>query len=160
MTTEQAIILLFDGQKNVLALSGQKFAETWTVAPSLCMIINFIIETQKYFKYAIVLHNHPVLPWHGAVIPSSEDTASTELLRWQLALLGINLVDHILICGDKKCSFRENGLYHNSPIKTNGFEIKRFLYCFMVQAALSLKNEPSLDIIINLLEKNLDLNRS
>lgn len=159
LSVEQAVILLFDDFKNVLALSGQKFREKSTEAPSLCMIINFINQTKINFKYAIVLHNHPLLPWYDTIIPSREDIGSTQLLRWQLALLGIDLVDHIIISGDRKCSFWDNGFYHNGPIKINSFEIKRFLYCFLLQAAASIKHEASLDEAINLLEKNLDINR-
>ena len=159
LSVEQAVILLFDDSKNVLALAGQKFGEKSTEAPSLCMIIKFINQTKITFKYAIVLHNHPLLPWYDTIIPSREDIGSTQLLRWQLALLGIDLVDHVIISGDRKCSFWDNGFYHNGSIKINGFEIKRFLYCFLLQAAVSIKHEAALDEAINLLEKNLDLNR-
>lgn len=134
----EQVILIFGGDQGKLeVLCGQCWNDKWTIVPPVCKILNWINILNKCFHEALVLHNHPKLPWHGEIIPTDSDITSTEFLKWQLALMGIKLHDHIIVSGNKKRSLLEMNLYNNGPIKTSGFEIKRFLYSFLVQVSLT-----------------------
>lgn len=54
----------------------------------------------------IVCHNHP----SGNPSPSPEDVKVTKRLREGGEILGIKVVDHIIIAGDKYMSFAEEGV--------------------------------------------------
>lgn len=54
----------------------------------------------------IVLHNHP----SGSLSPSSHDIRLTVELKKALALLDINLIDHIIIANDSYYSFADNNM--------------------------------------------------
>lgn len=156
--TEEQVILIFGCCKNELhVLCGESQHKTWAVMPSVNMIIDWIKKKEVCFKEVLIVHNHPHISWYREIVPSEQDLASTELLKWQLALLGIKLVDHIIVSKNKKCSLFELDLYNNNYLKIDGFEIKRFLYCFLVQLSIILEDNVVLDSIINALEKNLDI---
>ncbi|MBP5286815.1 MAG: DNA repair protein RadC [Elusimicrobiales bacterium] len=53
----------------------------------------------------IVAHNHP----SGCPDPSEEDISSTRRLVQAGKLLGINLIDHIIVCRDTFSSMKEKG---------------------------------------------------
>lgn len=55
----------------------------------------------------IISHNHP----RGSVKPSREDDAVTTNLARALRAVGIELDDHIIVCGDSFSSYRESGLF-------------------------------------------------
>ncbi len=155
---EQAVLVFGSGSNKLKVLCGDNCQETWAIMPPLNVLIQWLSQTKICFQEAIVVHNHPQVPWHGEIIPSDNDIVSTEFLKWQLALLGITLTDHTIISGDKKQSLAEINLYrHNSPLKVSGFEIKRFIYCFLVQASVVVETTGSvLEELIDALEKNLD----
>ena len=54
----------------------------------------------------IVVHNHP----SGDPTPSPEDIAITEQLRASGDLLGIEVLDHIILAGQRHVSLKEQGL--------------------------------------------------
>ena len=54
----------------------------------------------------IVSHNHP----SGDPTPSPEDAAITGKLFQAAKLLGIDLLDHVVIGGDKAVSLKDRGL--------------------------------------------------
>lgn len=54
----------------------------------------------------IIAHNHP----SGDPEPSLQDMQTTDRIKEACRILGINLLDHIIIAGDKYTSFREDGL--------------------------------------------------
>ncbi|AGL03347.1 JAB domain-containing protein [Desulfoscipio gibsoniae] len=152
---EQAVLVLYDENDNIQVLCGPCCSKTCAVAPSICSIIHMISVYKILFKEAMVVHNHPTLPWHGEVIPSEDDVASTELLKWQLALLGVKLLDHVVITGHKKRSLSEMDLCVNRGLHINGLEIKRFLYCFLTQIAAVLEYDDTINVLNDLLAKNL-----
>jgi len=53
----------------------------------------------------IVAHNHP----SGITQPSQEDIEVTERLEKSCNILGINLLDHIIVCSTEHCSLKEKG---------------------------------------------------
>ena len=54
----------------------------------------------------IVVHNHP----SGDPAPSPEDIAVTEQLRESGELLGIEVLDHVVLGGQRHVSLKEQGL--------------------------------------------------
>ncbi len=54
----------------------------------------------------IVAHNHPA----GDLRPSGEDVQVTEKLAGAASLLGLELLDHLIVCRQGYFSFREEGL--------------------------------------------------
>lgn len=54
----------------------------------------------------IVAHNHP----SGVATPSREDEEFTRSLKNALALLGVELIDHIVLAGTEYVSMNESGL--------------------------------------------------
>ena len=54
----------------------------------------------------ILAHNH----LSGVALPSAEDEKTTVLLRQSLALLGVELLDHIVTAGCEYTSMQESGL--------------------------------------------------
>ncbi|HRC81761.1 MAG TPA: JAB domain-containing protein [Sedimentibacter sp.] len=54
----------------------------------------------------IAAHNHP----GGSRSPSKADIITTQKLATALKTVGINLIDHIIIAGDRYYSFAENGV--------------------------------------------------
>ena len=53
----------------------------------------------------ILAHNHP----GGTLSPSREDLSATEAAKAALNTVGIQLLDHLIISGDRYCSLREEG---------------------------------------------------
>lgn len=53
----------------------------------------------------ILCHNHP----SGDPTPSAEDRAVTRRIVAAADLLGLDIVDHVIICRDGHYSFRDNG---------------------------------------------------
>ena len=72
-----------------------------------------VIDTRIILKSAvsklassiILMHNHP----SGYLKPSAQDRDQTTMLRDGAALLGIRLLDHLVIAGNKYYSFAEDG---------------------------------------------------
>lgn len=54
----------------------------------------------------IVCHNHP----SGSIEPSSQDIAITKQLKEAGAIIGIQLIDHVIVTKNTHVSMRERGL--------------------------------------------------
>lgn len=57
-------------------------------------------------SYLVLAHNHP----SGIASPSKEDIEITELLYKALSVMNISIVDHIIIAGNARFSFRKEGI--------------------------------------------------
>lgn len=57
-------------------------------------------------KYLIIAHNHPT----GSFEPSSADIKSTEILRRNLKIINVELIDHVIISPKGQFIFSENDL--------------------------------------------------
>ena len=53
----------------------------------------------------ILSHNHP----GGTLSPSREDIEATESAKAALETVGVRLLDHLIVSGDRYCSLREEG---------------------------------------------------
>lgn len=68
-------------------------------------------------SYVVLAHNHP----SGVASPSKEDIEITRLLFQAFYMVHVRIVDHIIIGGKNKYSFREEGLLdkYKEDIKNN-----------------------------------------
>lgn len=57
----------------------------------------------------IIAHNHP----GGNALPSETDIKSTRQLKAALHTIGVELVDHIIVCDDDFVSLRDSGCFEN-----------------------------------------------
>ena len=54
----------------------------------------------------ILVHNHP----SGDPAPSAEDRELTKRIQAAAQIMGLSLLDHLIVAGDKYYSFRDTGL--------------------------------------------------
>ena len=66
----------------------------------------FIKALQKNAVAIVIMHNHP----SGDPTPSQEDICTTARIKNAGALVGIELLDHIIIGNNCYISFREEGM--------------------------------------------------
>lgn len=67
-------------------------------------------------KYVIIAHNHP----SQTALPSKEDITITNQLEFTLKNLGINLLDHLILCGNDCVSLRECKVISEKGQSENG----------------------------------------
>lgn len=84
--------LLNEGDINAVHFSVRKIVETALAAKAVSVIL---------------AHNHP----GGTLIPSKEDVDATNSAKTALNTVGIQLLDHLIISGDRYCSLREEGYF-------------------------------------------------
>ena len=88
-------------------LLGETNISKGTVNASLITPRELFIEAlQKNAVSIIILHNHP----SGDPTPSREDMLTTKRILDAGALIGIDLLDHIIIGNNCYMSFREEGM--------------------------------------------------
>ena len=88
-------------------LIGETNISKGTVNASLITPRELFIEAlQKNAVFVIILHNHPC----GEPTPSREDRLITRRIQDAGALIGIELLDHIIIGNNCYVSFREEGM--------------------------------------------------
>lgn len=73
----------------------------------------------------MLIHSHP----SGNLLPSKEDTMITDRMNSVCAMVGIQLVDHVIVGGDNKefFSFKEKGLIDN-PLITYSTNYQNFTF--------------------------------
>ncbi len=100
---EVAYMLCLDTQKRII-----KCVEIGRgIVNSVDINTRLIVEAAVKCKASsvIISHNHP----DGVALPSIEDNSSTAMIAKTLALVGINLADHIIVAGDDYISFADSG---------------------------------------------------
>ena len=104
LAQEQLRVLLLDIKSNVV---GQRIIYQGTVNSADVRAAEVLRPAVvAAIPKIIVSHNHP----SNDPTPSPEDVACTRQLAQAAKLLGIELVDHIVIGGDRFVSLRERGL--------------------------------------------------
>ena len=104
LAQEQMRVLLLDSRRHVV---GQRVIYQGNV----CAIMVRPAEVLRpavvaAIPHLIICHNHP----SGDPTPSADDTALTRKLVAAADLLGIQIVDHVVIGGDRAVSLKEDGL--------------------------------------------------
>lgn len=101
---EHMKLLMLNSKSKLL---GETDISKGTVNASLITPRELFIEAlQKNAVAIIILHNHP----SGDPTPSKEDMLTTKRIREAGALIGIELLDHIVIGNNCYMSFREEGI--------------------------------------------------
>jgi DNA repair protein RadC len=101
---ENFVVLVLDARRKCV---GKQIVSVGTLSASL-------VHPREVFKPAIMLnaagivvaHNHP----SGDPTPSAEDRDATRRLQKAGELLGIPVMDHVIVAGEKFFSFRETGI--------------------------------------------------
>ena len=104
LTNEVVICAYFDVKSRFL---GDKFISKGSLSSSV-VDIGSIIRTalDKNASKLVLLHNHP----SGDPSPSRQDMLTTKRIQDAGALIGIELLDHIIIGNNCYISFREEGM--------------------------------------------------
>ena len=104
LAQEQLRVLLLNTKNHVV---GQRVIYQGNVSAAIVrpaeVLRPAVIEA---VPHVIVSHNHP----SGDPTPSPEDAAITGKLFQAAKLLGIDLLDHVVIGGDKAVSLKDRGL--------------------------------------------------
>ena len=96
-----------------LVLLDTKYRVIRTTVVSVGTLNSTVVEPRDVFREAalgsatavVVFHNHP----SGDPTPSPDDVELTRRLKAAGALLGIDLVDHVILGDGRYCSFKEMG---------------------------------------------------
>ena len=104
LAQEQLRVLLLDTKNKVV---GQRVVYQGNISSAIVrpaeVLRPAVVEAVPSI---IVSHNHP----SGDPAPSPEDAACTREMSQAAKLLGIDLLDHVVIGGDRFVSFKERGL--------------------------------------------------
>ena len=103
LAQEQVRVLLLDVRNRLV---GQKVIYQGTVSSTEVRTAEVLRPAvNEAVPRIIVVHNHP----SSAAEPSPEDVALTRRLVQAAELLGIELLDHVVIGGDRAVSLKERG---------------------------------------------------
>ena len=88
-----------------LGVVGKRRISTGTIS-EVSMYPRLVVETALNFNARTVLlcHNHP----GGTCKPSREDIMSTQSLQKLLAQVGVVLLDHVIVAGNKTYSMSQH----------------------------------------------------
>lgn len=119
-TAETVCLLLFDGRMELLCMEELYRGSVSAVTASVRSIAERVI---RYNAAGVVLaHNHP----GGLAVPSGEDLCSTRQLITSLNLLGISLIEHILVAGNRAIPLLMHDNCHGRLTEFANFDAKRF----------------------------------
>ncbi len=106
-TNETFAVMCFNNQR---ALLGYEIVDRGTVNESNVSIRKIVAAALKYNASSVVLaHNHP----SGIIHPSEEDLSVTGKICDTLESIGISVIDHIIVSGDKFTSLCDRGMMPN-----------------------------------------------
>ena len=104
LAQEQLRVLLLDTRNNVV---GQRVIYQGNVSSSMIRAAEvFRPAVVEAVPHVIAVHNHP----SQDPTPSPEDAAITRHLAQAAKLLDIELLDHVILGGDRAVSLKERGL--------------------------------------------------
>ena len=104
LAQEQVRVLLLDSRNHVV---GQRVIYQGNVRSAMVRPAEVLRPAVvAAIPHIIICHNHP----SGDPTPSADDTALTRQLVKAADLLGIQLLDHVVIGGDRAVSLKERGL--------------------------------------------------
>lgn len=101
---ELALLLCLDSRKSLICCRVLNRG----VVNAVDITVRRLVELALKNKAAslVLAHNHP----EGIALPSREDEAFTRKAAEALRLMGMELVDHIIVAGDRYFSMRDSGL--------------------------------------------------
>ena len=92
---ERVYLLLFDNALRLLDCCWISDGSVNSAVPKTRVMIEKAY--QKQASSVVLVHNHP----HGIAVPSGDDIALTHRLDTAFDLVGIKLLEHIVVAGDK-----------------------------------------------------------
>jgi len=99
---EEFVLLCLNGAHEVLGWV-KLHTGTFNHSPvDLRLVLGIALLTAS--RAVIVAHNHP----SGNLTPSPEDVALTRRLKDAGAIIGVNVLDHLILTRDGYCSFSES----------------------------------------------------
>jgi DNA repair protein RadC len=93
------VLTLFRGSVNSAALTPRKAIEAALLGKA---------------AFAVIAHNHP----KGLAVPSVDDIHTTQQLREAFSLVGIPLVEHVIVAGDRYVALAAEGFLDATREKT------------------------------------------
>ena len=106
-STEQIVMACIGGNGKVVFSDVIAQGSPETVGISTIEIMRKAIVMRA--THVVLGHNHP----NGISNPSSKDVYATRIIADELARVGVELLDHIIVAPDGVCSMRESGLIGN-----------------------------------------------
>ena len=101
-SNEMFCIICMDINQNVINIECFEEGEPDYTDIDVDRIIAKVVEHKAAF--AIIAHNHP----NGTYSPSSNDIATTNVIKRALSLTNVTLMDHLIVCGDRSYSLAQN----------------------------------------------------
>ncbi len=101
---EVVLALLLDARRRPLCCEEMSRGAVNAVEINARRIASLALERKA--SGVILAHNHP----SGVALPSREDELTTAQLRKALALVGVELYDHVVVAGSNYVSMKECGL--------------------------------------------------
>lgn len=100
---EHLIMMMFDTRNHLI---GEQLISKGTVKASMADPREIFVEAlRRNAVYIVLIHNHP----SGDVQPSPDDLLVTRRIYEAGNLIGIQLLDHIIVAGDKYRSLKAEG---------------------------------------------------
>lgn len=103
--TERLRLACLDDRLRLLSCGVVGEGAPGVVPVNMRRILEFALR-QKC-ELVVLAHNHP----NGFAVPSNEDIAATKHIHSALKTVGIRLLDHIIVAGDKAISLKEFGAF-------------------------------------------------
>ena len=103
-TVEAAYVLLLDGAYSLINEFQLSRGVTQRVDFDIKTIVTKAIKSQC--SRVVLVHNHP----HGVALASADDVVTTRRAANALSSIGLELVDHIIVCEDDAYSMRNGHL--------------------------------------------------
>ena len=100
---ESVVLILLDAKFRLIRrkfLTNDNYNQ---VEINLRNFLESVLDTKA--RFVILAHNHP----NGDVVPSKEDLNFTKKVKTYLDGLGVKLVEHAIVSGERSFSFREEG---------------------------------------------------
>lgn len=101
---ERVLALFLDARRHAIDCQELSRGVVNAAELSLRRLAELALETRS--SSVILAHNH----LSGLALPSAEDEAATRTARNALALVGVELEDHIVVAGCEYVSMKESGL--------------------------------------------------
>ncbi len=108
-TQEVFAVLCLDAELRKVAFKKLFYGAIQYCSVSINQILRYVIEQGTCS--VVVAHNHP----QAQAKPSTADMALTQRLNTALALVEIELIDHVIIAKDRSFSFAEQHLLKAEP---------------------------------------------
>lgn len=102
---EKVCIVCLDDKLNVIESKFVSNGQLSNVSVNIRSIVEFTYKCKS--ECIIMAHNHP----NGDAVPSDNDINATVEIVKALKSVGINLIDHIIVAGNKAVSMNELGVF-------------------------------------------------